>query len=185
MHNKLNSPTEELAFNMQELVLTVQALTNLQTILNEEIGDGIHLYSGGLDFCNTWALQGGFVNIRERWRWNSALLLAFENGSKVPLIAGVTDSCNSIATTSLISVLSTITSTVELFTLGTQHIDFNLLPPFVTFLVYKAAALITERLWIGGDSNEGLRKLRILRNFLTIVGERWLGAGEWSKTFQK
>jgi hypothetical protein len=90
-----------------------------------------------------------------------------------------------MATTSLISVLSTITSTVEPFTLSTQSIDFNLLPPFVTFLVYKAAAIVTERLLIDIDSNEGLKKLRILRKFLRVVGERWLGCGELSRTFEK
>jgi hypothetical protein len=109
---------------------------------------------------------------------DSSLLLAFENGSKVPLIAGITDNCNSIATTSLISALSTITSTIEPFTQGTHPIDYNLLPPFVLFMVYKAAAVITERLWMDGDSNEGLRKLRVLRKFLGIVGKRWLGCGE-------
>jgi hypothetical protein len=98
----------------------------------------------------------------------------------VPLIAGVTENCNSIATISLISILSTITSTVEPFTLGSQSIDFNVLPPFVTFLVYKAAAFVTERLLMNIDSNEGPKKLRILRNFLSIVGERWLGCGEWN-----
>ena len=97
----------------------------------------------------------------------------------MPLIARVTDSYDSIATTSLISILYTITSIVEPFALGAQSIDFNLLPPFVTFLVYKAATLLTERLWIDGDSNEGLRK------FLAMVGERWFCGGEWSKTFQK
>jgi len=115
----------------------------------------------------------------------SALLLAFENGSKVPFNAGVTENCNSIATTSLISVLATITSTVEPFTLGAQSIDFNFLPPFVTFLVYKAAAIVTQRLLMDSDSNEGLNQLRILRNFLRIVKERWLGCGELSKMFEK
>jgi hypothetical protein len=103
----------------------------------------------------------------------------------VPPTADATENCNSIATTSLISVLSTITSTVELFTLGTQSIDFNFLPPFVTFLVYKAAAIVTERLLMDSDWNEKMRKLKILRNFLRIVGERWLGCGELRTTFDK
>ncbi|KAH6669808.1 hypothetical protein B0J14DRAFT_671429, partial [Halenospora varia] len=163
IHTTLNSPTAEHALNVEELILTVQTLINLQTILNEEIGDGIHLYAGGLGLCNI------------------ALLLAFENGSKVPIFPSITENCNSIATTSLISVLSTITSTVELLTVGTQSIDFNLLPPFVTFLVYKAAAIITERLLMGSDSNEELKKLRILRNFLRIVGERWVGSERYLK----
>jgi hypothetical protein len=100
----------------------------------------------------------------------------------VPLIAGVTENCISIATTSLNSILSTIANAVEPFT---QSIDFNLLPPFVTFLVYKAAVIVTERLRVDSDANEGLKKLRILRNFLRNVGERWLGSGELSKSFEK
>lgn len=103
----------------------------------------------------------------------------------MPLAAGVTENCNSIATTSLISVLSTINSTVEPFALGTQSIDYNLLPPFVTLLVYKAAAIVTEKLVMDSHSNEGLKNLRILRNFLGIVGERWLGCSELGKTFEK
>jgi hypothetical protein len=53
IHTTLHSPTEEHAFSMEELNLAVQALTNLQTILNEEIGNGSSLYAGGLVFCNT------------------------------------------------------------------------------------------------------------------------------------
>ncbi|KAK9252678.1 hypothetical protein V1507DRAFT_436037 [Lipomyces tetrasporus] len=167
IHTTLNSPTAEHAF--KELISTVETLINLQTILNEEIGDGVQLYAGGLGLCNTF----GFVD--------GALLLAFEDGSKVPLIAGVTENCKSVATTSLISIVSTITSTVEPFTLGMQSIDFNFLPPFVTFLVHKAAAIVTGWLLMDSDSNEGMRKLRILRNFLRIVGERWLGCERYLK----
>jgi hypothetical protein len=103
----------------------------------------------------------------------------------VPHVAGVIGDCNTIATTCLISVLSTITSTVELFTVGTQSVDLDVLPPFVIFLVYKASAIITERLLMGIDPNEGLKKLRILRSFLRIVGERWLSCGELSKACEK
>ena len=53
IHTTLNSPTAESAFNIEELILTVQTLVNLQTILSEEIGDGIHLYAGALGLCNT------------------------------------------------------------------------------------------------------------------------------------
>jgi hypothetical protein len=38
---------------MEELILIVQTLINLQTIMNEEIGDGIRLYAGGLGLCHT------------------------------------------------------------------------------------------------------------------------------------
>jgi hypothetical protein len=78
------------------------------------------------------------------------------------------------------TVLSTISSTLETFTLGEQSIDFNIFPPFVAFMVYKAAAIVTERLWMDSDSNKWLKTLRSLRNFLKIIEQRWLGAGESS-----
>jgi hypothetical protein len=51
--------------------------------------------------------------------------------------------------------------------------------------VYKAAVIVTERLLMDSDWNEKMRKLKILRNFLRIVGERWLACGELSTTFDK
>jgi hypothetical protein len=51
--------------------------------------------------------------------------------------------------------------------------------------VYKAAAIVTEGLLIDSDWNGKMRKLKILRNFLRIVGKRWLGCGELSTTFDK
>jgi hypothetical protein len=53
IHTTLNSPTAEHAFNIDELMLTVQTLINLQAILDEEIGASIYLYSCGLGLCNT------------------------------------------------------------------------------------------------------------------------------------
>jgi hypothetical protein len=116
---------------------------------------------------------------------NSALLLGFENGCKVPLVVGVTENCISLATTSLISTLSKVTSIVEPFITGTQSLDFNLLPPFVLFSVYKTAAVVTERLLMDNDSTEGMKRLRILRHFLQIVGKRWLSCGKLMKKFEK
>lgn len=124
-------------------------------------------------------------------RCTSALLVAFENGTQVPPILGSTGDCNSIATEALGPVLSNITSTVELFTLGTasQSKDFNGFSPFVLFSVYKAAAIVTKRLLVNTsssskDSIEDLRKLRLLRNFLGIVRARWLGCREFTKKGQ-
>ncbi len=78
-------------------------------------------------------------------------------------------------------MLSTINSTIELFTMGSQSIDFNSFPPFVNFLIYKAAAITTERLLIDRDSTDGVEKLRTLRKFLGMVAERWLGCGKLSR----
>ncbi|KEF55877.1 uncharacterized protein A1O9_07457 [Exophiala aquamarina CBS 119918] len=159
IHTTINSPTAESTFNIEEYILTIQTIINLQTILNTEIENRIHLYSGGLGLCNL------------------ALLIAFENGADAPPIATVNKNCKYSATESLNSVLSTIMSTVELSTSGARSIDFNLLPPFTTFLVYKAAAILTKGLLMdprSRDWSERLNNLRLSRNFLRIVSARWL-----------
>jgi hypothetical protein len=67
IHNAIETidrPTPEVVFDKDELILTVKASVNLQTLLNEEIGDGIPLYSSGVAFCHTWAVtffESGFV----------------------------------------------------------------------------------------------------------------------------
>ncbi|KAH8587724.1 hypothetical protein B0O99DRAFT_747318 [Bisporella sp. PMI_857] len=110
-------PLSRTRIDIEELILTVQTLIVLQTTLNQEVGDGIHLYAGGLNLCNI---------------------------------------------------------VVELFMLDTQSIDFNLFPPFVAFLVFKAAAIVTQRLLMDKNSYEDLKNLKILRKFLRAEGKRWL-----------
>ncbi|KAH8696461.1 hypothetical protein BGW36DRAFT_428470 [Talaromyces proteolyticus] len=39
---------------------------------------------------------------------------------------------------------SAITSTIQPFILGRQCIDFNILPPFATFMLYQAAAMLMK-----------------------------------------
>ncbi|TVY86578.1 hypothetical protein LAWI1_G007127 [Lachnellula willkommii] len=164
IHITLNSSSIEHESNIEELILTVQTLVVLQGILNQEVGDGTYLYSGGLNLCNI------------------ALLLAFEHGSKVPpLTSGATANCTSIADTSLISIINTVTSVVELLMLDTRPIDFNLIPPFAALLVFKAAAIVTQRLLLDNDSSEDLKRLRILRKFLEAMGKRWLGYERYLK----
>ncbi|KIW29622.1 uncharacterized protein PV07_05425 [Cladophialophora immunda] len=170
IHAILNSPTAEHQIDVEELIFTVQTVINFQTEIDKEVGDQACAHVSGLGPCNT------------------ALLLALENGTKVPPVAGALQDCNAVATNSLGSVISTITTTVELFTLGRQSIDLRMLPPFFTILVYKTAAIITRILLMntsattdGGDMKEYLRKLILLRNFLGIVGVRWLGCERYLK----
>ena len=115
----------------------------------------------------------------------SSLLLAFENGSRVNPVDGVDSNCLSLAIKSLNFLISGITSKVETFALGAQPVEFDVLPPPIMFLVYKAAALVTQRLCLDGGLNEGVRRLRILRRFLKAVGTRWLCCGELDKTLEK
>ncbi|GFF34230.1 hypothetical protein IFM51744_02381 [Aspergillus udagawae] len=156
IHNVLHNPTSEQAFNVEEIGLLVETSYSLRTLLIEEVEDADEIYSGGLGLCDT------------------GLLLAYENGTKARITDGQTFTCQSLATSSLNSILTTITDTVYPFVSGTRAIDLDRLPPFITFLVYKAAGLVTERMWMEFDSTEALRKLRILREFLKMVKARWL-----------
>lgn len=115
---------------------------------------------------------------------NSALLLAFENGTKESASSniytnyGPSGNCNADANQALTSVLCSVTDSIEAFTLGTSTADYSSLAPFVVFLAFKSAALVTQRILTGDDMKEGLRQLRILRGFLSQVGQRWKSAGK-------
>lgn len=56
--------------------------------------------------------------------------------------------------------------------------DVQNFSPFVLHLIYKAAAIITERLQVGIDLEMNLRKVRIFRKFLKFMSEKWLAGGE-------
>jgi hypothetical protein len=182
IHNVLHNPTSEQAFNVEEIGLLVETSYSLRTLLIEEIEDADQIYSGGLGLCHTLveprsSLPDLLEIFASTLMLHSGLLIAYENGTKVQITDGQTLTCQSLATSSLNPVLTTITNMVYPFVNGTQTIDFDRLPPSTTFLVYKAASLVTERMWMETDSSEPLRKLRILRGFLKMVNARWLCGG--------
>ncbi|KUJ15403.1 uncharacterized protein LY89DRAFT_735517 [Mollisia scopiformis] len=156
IHSVLYNPTSEETFNVSETMLTVDTLHSLQTILEGETPDNRRIYCGASIMCKI------------------GLLLAFENGSKVFPVDVSTTTCTYVATTSLNNLISGIVELIEPFTLGARPLDFRSLTPFIPFLVYKTASIITGRLWLENDSIDGLRKLVILRDFLKLVAKRWL-----------
>ncbi|RDH36051.1 hypothetical protein BDQ94DRAFT_167685 [Aspergillus welwitschiae] len=156
IHNALKNPTSERTFNTEEIRLLVETSYTLRTLLIEEVEDADQIYSGGLGLCQT------------------GILLAYENGTKVQITDAQTLTCQTLATSSINPLLTTITDMVDPFVSGAQVLDLDRFPPFITFLVYKAASIVTERIWMETDTNEALRKLRILRGFLQMVNARWL-----------
>jgi hypothetical protein len=52
------------------------------------------------------------------------------------------------------------------------------IPPFVTFLVYKAAAITTGKLQADVEPEANLQRLRVLRNTLKVIAQRWLAGRE-------
>jgi hypothetical protein len=53
------------------------------------------------------------------------------------------------------------------------------LPPFITYLVYKSAAIFTVRLQVGDMTLRSLNMLKAMRRFLQLVSGRWLIAGKF------
>jgi hypothetical protein len=51
-HDIIHRTMAEGGFDIDELMLNIQAVETLQTLLKAEIGDGVCLYSGGLMLCH-------------------------------------------------------------------------------------------------------------------------------------
>lgn len=113
-------------------------------------------------------------------QFSRGLLLLFEDGSKAYSIDYDTSEYHAQALASLATLIETIVQMVQPFSEGQDVIDIGNLPPFITFLVYKAAAIVTESLRIGDGSKKGLRRLRTLRDFLKLLSRRWRAAGKQS-----
>lgn len=160
----------------------VETSYTLRTLLIEEVEDADQIYSGGLGLCQTLVEpRSSFTDLLEIFAsilmLHSGILLAYENGTKVQITDAQTLTCQTLATSSINPLLTTITDMVHPFVSGAQVLDLDRFPPFITFLVYKAASIVTERIWMETDTNEALRKLRILRGFLQMVNARWLCCG--------
>ncbi|KAF4621941.1 hypothetical protein G7Y89_g14405 [Cudoniella acicularis] len=145
-------PTSEHLFNIEhllkieEIIRLVKTANSLKTILYREILEGREIYSSALAICDI------------------GLLLAFKDGCKMTPVDEITSKCLSVAVKFLDFLLSSIVNKVEPFALGTQPLDFDLLPPSIMFLVYKTAALVTERLWVDSEFE---RYLQILNEDMT------------------
>jgi hypothetical protein len=111
--------------------------------------------------------------------------MAFENHSTVSLLASPTEFRTPSATASLDHVLSTIMETIAPFIVETRHLDLDALPPFIVFLVYKAARISTARISTKLDDIDELVRLSILRKFLNLAGKRWLSGGKSDGSLQR
>jgi hypothetical protein len=53
-----------------------------------------------------------------------------------------------------------------------------IIPLFVIFLIYKTAVITTAQLLADMEPKANTRRLRVLRNVLKVIAERWLAGGE-------
>lgn len=107
----------------------------------------------------------------------SALLLAYENGTKA-IGPDKTFTCASAATTLLnakVDDISDMVTVLDRYDLATKALSLS---PFVTFVVYRAAAITTGRLQSGSEVEANSRRLKILRRALRSIAPRWLAGGE-------
>jgi hypothetical protein len=110
--------------------------------------------------------------------YHRALLLAFDNGTKATC-SGTSISIISQATTALDTLINNIVERVARLNVDKMEIGGDLtIPPFLIFLVYKAAAITTERLQSGIEPEINLQRLKVLRNSLRAISQRWLAGGE-------
>lgn len=110
----------------------------------------------------------------------SALVHAYEAGTKADPSDVNTNHCRAEARNALDLLLEAKFAMAQSYLEGAKEIDFKVLPPFLTYLVYKCAATVNERLRVGEESLFNLRVLKSLREFLTLLSRRWLAGSKSS-----
>lgn len=103
--------------------------------------------------------------------------MAFDNGSK-PTCAGTSTSTISQANAALDTLIDALVKRVEGLRSDTIFPEEPSIQPFVIFLIYKAAVITTGRLQNGIQPGSNMQRLRVLRNALIVIAQRWLAGGE-------
>ncbi|KAH7379985.1 hypothetical protein BKA64DRAFT_686799 [Cadophora sp. MPI-SDFR-AT-0126] len=155
LHIALYEPLSQQSFNVEEMTILVKTLTSFEALVRRENQHESWLYASSLAISST------------------ALLLSFEKGSRRSSSDEEARQCRAPAAVALESLLEDILKTTELFHEGQVASNTRPLTPFVTYLVYKAAAIFTEKLRMGNDSKKSVQSLRSLRNTLRLISQRW------------
>ncbi|EGU73271.1 hypothetical protein FOXB_16216, partial [Fusarium oxysporum f. sp. conglutinans Fo5176] len=162
MHTNLHQPTPHMAFNFEEVTAIVRTVTSFETVIKQSVPENEELFSTSLALSST------------------ALLLAYENGTKA-IGPDETFTCVSAATTLLnakVDGISDMVAVLDRYDLATNALP---LPPFVTFVVYRAAAITTGRLQSGFEPEANSQRLKILRRALRSIAPRWLAGERYTK----
>lgn len=85
---------------------------------------------------------------------------------------------NESSSISLTAIIDDVADMVLVLQQDNTSAEKVMIPPFVTFLIYKAAAITTVRLIADIEPQANMRRLKILRNALKVTAERWLSGGE-------
>lgn len=110
----------------------------------------------------------------------SGLVHAYDAGTKADPSDVDSATCRSEAQIALNCLLEAKLTMTQPYLKGDEDIDFKNVPPFLTYLVYKCAATVTERLRVGEESLFNLRVLKGLREFLALLSQRWVAGSKSS-----
>ncbi|KAL7941284.1 hypothetical protein V8C42DRAFT_335296 [Trichoderma barbatum] len=160
VHITIYEPTPRISFNLEEGALLVNTLTSLRTIILGEVPDDSKIYASGLLICNI-----GLLLIYEKCDNERS----FNYNMKEHWIT---------ATLPLRRIIEDIHALIQL--LGDVDESYlERIPPFVHFLMYKTASILTNRLRDPTSFEKNAQILKSLRDFLSYVHTRWLAAGRY------
>lgn len=158
-HTAIHEPTSQQSFNIEEVGLIVVTLNSFNTVVGDGIAGNSKLSSSGLALAST------------------GLLLLFENGTKASHPDDETSHCRIQSAAALASFIEDILNPFKGLEEDKVVVDVQTISPFILHLIYKAAAIVTERLHLSIDLELNLKKARTFRKILKLMGQRWL-AGE-------
>ncbi|KAL6814371.1 hypothetical protein J3E69DRAFT_347124 [Trichoderma sp. SZMC 28015] len=160
VHLTIYEPTPRIAFNLEEGALLVNTLVSLRTVILGEAPEDSRIYASGLLICNIGLLliydkcdRERTLNYNMKEHWIAATL---------PLQNIIRDVSN------IIQPLNDI-----------DDDSLNSLPPFVHFLMYKAAKILTHSMRDETSFNTNIQILKSLRDFLNLIQTRWLAASRY------
>jgi hypothetical protein len=110
----------------------------------------------------------------------SGLVYAYDKGTKVGRNDVDVACCQARVRSAVDSFLEAKLAMIQPYLEGNEPIDLKILPPFLAYLVYKCAAIVTERLRIGEGSFLNINALKGLRGFLALLSQRWLAGSKIS-----
>ncbi|KAH8682813.1 hypothetical protein BGZ60DRAFT_205794 [Tricladium varicosporioides] len=162
-----------LLFNEKELAIVTQNRGSEQDIMVNDIPKDLKLYN------SSWAIN------------NISRLILYSFGINAPITQTESFSCMVLSQNYLSSLFADIFDVIHPYTFSptsdlheTQlpiELNFQLLPPFLTQMLFKAASVFTERMRKGDFERNTVDGLRTLRKMLELLGCRWLCARRYLK----
>lgn len=157
-----------LLFDEKELGIVTQNKGPNQDSPGSDISKDLSLYN------SSWAIN------------NTSLLILYSFGINAPMTQTESFSCMVLSQNYLSSLFAEILDVISPYTCSSTpgpheaqlpaELNFQLLPPFLTHMLFKAASIFTERMRKGDFERGTVDGLRTLRKMLKVLGCRWLCA---------